>query len=73
MGARMQLAEEIARHKKEHNITILQTGRYDELMNDRIAQGKKFLLKEDFVKELYEMIHQNSIKRQTEIMNKKAN
>lgn len=72
MGARMQVAEEIALHKKEHNITILQKGRYDQIMNDRIEEGKKFLLKEEFVKELYEMIHENSIKRQTEVMNKKA-
>ena len=72
MGARMKVAEEIALHKKEHKITILQTGRYDELMNDRIDQGKKFLLKEEFVKEMYEMIHQNSIRRQTEIMNEKT-
>jgi chorismate mutase len=70
MGTRMQLAEEIALHKKEHNITILQKGRYDELMNNRIAMGKQFLLKEDFVQDLYEMIHENSIKRQTEVMNK---
>ncbi|MFY0654419.1 MAG: bifunctional 3-deoxy-7-phosphoheptulonate synthase/chorismate mutase type II [Cyclobacteriaceae bacterium] len=72
MGARMKVAEEIALHKKEHKITILQTGRYDELMNDRIDQGKKFHLKEDFVKELYEMIHENSIRRQTQIMNEKS-
>ena len=32
--------------------------------------GKQFLLKEDFVQDLYEMIHENSIKRQTEVMNK---
>ncbi|MDW3210863.1 MAG: chorismate mutase [Reichenbachiella sp.] len=69
MGARMQVAEEIALHKKEHNITILQVNRYEEIMNDRIKKGKSVLLKEEFVKHLYELIHDNSIKRQTEIMN----
>ena len=72
MGARMQVAEEIALHKKDHNITILQTGRYDELMKDRMEKGKKYLLQPEFVKALYEQIHENSIKRQTEIMNKES-
>lgn len=71
MSARMQVAEEIAIHKKEHNITILQLDRYEEIMNNRIKKGEQLLLKEDFVKALYEMIHNNSIKRQTEIMNTK--
>lgn len=69
MASRMQVAEEIAMHKKDHNITILQVNRYEEIMKDRIEKGKKLLLKDDFVKSLYEMIHNNSIKRQTEIMN----
>lgn len=69
MASRMQVAEEIAMHKKEHNITILQVNRYEEIMNNRVEKGKKLLLKEEFVKNLYEMIHNNSIKRQTEIMN----
>lgn len=69
MAARMQVAEEIAMHKKEHNITILQVNRYEEIMNNRVAKGKSLLLKEEFVKSLYEMIHKNSIKRQTEVMN----
>lgn len=71
MSARMQVAEEIALHKKEHNITILQLDRYEEIMKNRISKGEQLLLKEDFVKALYEMIHNNSIKRQTEIMNTK--
>ncbi len=73
LGARMQVAEEIALHKKKHNITILQVDRYEEIMNNRIQKGKSVLLKEGFVKHLYESIHNHSIKRQTEIMNSKGN
>ncbi|UXP31614.1 bifunctional 3-deoxy-7-phosphoheptulonate synthase/chorismate mutase type II [Reichenbachiella agarivorans] len=69
MAQRMQVAEEIAMHKKEHNITILQVGRYEEIMENRVAKGKSLLLQEQFVHDLYEMIHNNSIKRQTAIMN----
>jgi len=70
VSTRMQLVDEIAMHKKEHNITILQINRYEEIINKRIAQGERLHLKKEFVKLLYEMIHNNSIKRQTEIMNK---
>ncbi|MGL1888496.1 MAG: chorismate mutase [Reichenbachiella sp.] len=69
LAQRMQVAEEIAEHKKEHNITILQVGRYEEIMENRVAKGKSLLLQEQFVHDLYEMIHNNSIKRQTAIMN----
>lgn len=72
MAQRMQVAEEIARHKKEHNITILQPGRYDEIMENRVNKGKGLFLQEQFVHDLYEMIHSNSIKRQTAIMNAEA-
>lgn len=69
LAQRMQVAEEIALHKKEHNITILQVGRYEEIMENRVNKGKSLLLQEQFVHDLYEMIHNNSIKRQTAIMN----
>ncbi|MFY0627406.1 MAG: bifunctional 3-deoxy-7-phosphoheptulonate synthase/chorismate mutase type II [Reichenbachiella sp.] len=69
MAQRMQVAEEIAEHKKEHDITILQVGRYEEIMEGRVTKGKKLLLQEEFVHDLYELIHNNSIKRQTAIMN----
>lgn len=72
MSSRMQVAEEIALHKKEHNITILQLSRYEEIMNSRIERGETLKLKGDFVKSLYELVHQNSIKIQTEIMNTKS-
>lgn len=72
MASRMQLSEEIALHKKEHNITILQLSRYEEIMKSRMSKGAELNLKEEFIKTLYELIHQNSIKRQTEVMNNPA-
>jgi chorismate mutase len=69
LAQRMQVAEEIALHKKEHNITILQPGRYEEIMENRVAKGKGLFLKEQLVHDLYEMIHDYSIRRQTAIMN----
>lgn len=71
ISSRMQIAEEIAKHKKEHNISILQPERYDEILNSQVKKGVDLKLKEKFVRNLYELIHQNSIRRQTEIFNNK--
>jgi chorismate mutase len=67
---RMNIADKIGAYKKDNNVTILQTDRWESLLNDRIATGKMMGLSEDFVRSLYTLIHDESISRQAEIMNK---
>ncbi len=67
---RMGISEAIGIYKKENNITILQTRRYDEIMNDRKERGVKLGLSEDFLTALFEDIHEESVARQNKIMNK---
>ncbi len=69
LGKRMALVDEIGESKKENNVTILQVGRYENILNDRVAKGEDENLSGDFVKDIFEFIHQNSIKRQEKIMN----
>jgi len=69
LGKRMALVDEIGEAKKENNVTILQVGRYENILNDKVAKGEDENLSADFVKSIYEFIHQNSIKRQEKIMN----
>ena len=66
---RMSVVEKIGKYKKENNVTILQTSRWEELLNDKITQAKAMGLDADFVKQLYILIHEDSIRKQTEIMN----
>src|SRR5436190_1397584 len=66
---RMQVAREIGKYKKENNVTILQASRWDEIMKDRIANGKMMGLSEEMIKKLYHLIYDESIRIQTEIMN----
>jgi chorismate mutase len=65
---RMQVAEKIGRYKKENNITILQTKRWDEILNKRIRQGEKKQLSPEFITKIYRAIHQESINHQEKIM-----
>ena len=67
---RMRVSEAIGKYKYENNITILQTRRYDEIMNNRRERGTRRGLDEDFVTRLFESIHEESINRQSQIMNK---
>ncbi len=70
MGERMDIARKIGEFKRDNGITILQTNRWDEIINDRIKKASKKDLTEDFVKDMMEAIHQESIRHQTKIMNK---
>jgi chorismate mutase len=69
MGERMDIARKIGEFKRDNGITILQTNRWDEIINDRIKKAAKKELTEDFVKDLMEAVHQESIRHQTRIMN----
>jgi chorismate mutase len=70
MAERMQLSEKIGNYKKENNITILQVNRWEEILNKRVNYGKALKLSAEFTEKLLELIHAESIRRQTEIMNK---
>ncbi|HEY9533771.1 MAG TPA: bifunctional 3-deoxy-7-phosphoheptulonate synthase/chorismate mutase type II [Mucilaginibacter sp.] len=69
IAERMKIAEQIGTYKKENNITILQVNRWDEILNKRINYGKALKLSPDFTEKLLELLHTESIRKQTEIMN----
>lgn len=66
---RMEISEAIGKYKKENDITILQTRRYDEIMNNRKEKGAKMGLSDEFLTKLFESIHEESVTRQNIIMN----
>lgn len=70
MAERMKIVEKIGNYKKENDITILQVSRWDEILNKRIAYAKALNLSPEFAEKLLELIHSESIRKQTEIMNK---
>lgn len=71
LSKRMRISREIGTFKKEHDMTILQTGRYDEILAKRGAQGAECGMDAEFVKLVFEAIHEESIRQQMEILNKK--
>ena len=70
LAKRMRIAREIGTYKKEHDMTILQTGRYNEILDKRGSQGALCGLDPEFIKKVFEAIHEESVRQQMEIINK---
>jgi chorismate mutase len=66
---RMQIAEKIGQYKKDKGITILQVNRWEEILEKRTTYGKALKLSPEFTEKFLELLHSESIRRQTEIMN----
>lgn len=69
LAKRMRVSREIGTYKKEHDMTILQTNRYSEILEKRGAQGVQCGMDADFVKKVFEAIHEESVRQQMEIIN----
>jgi chorismate mutase len=65
---RMQVVERIGEFKQAHGVTILQIGRWLEILRTRTTAGESLGLDKDMVVELCQLLHKASIRRQTEVM-----
>lgn len=70
LSKRMRVCREIGYYKKEHNMTVLQTSRYNEILDKRGAQGALCGMAPEFVAKVFENIHEESVRQQIEIINK---
>ncbi len=66
---RMKVSEKIGQYKKQNNITILQTGRWEEILGKVFQKGGKYGLDNEFLEKIFTAIHQASIDVQTRVMN----
>ncbi|GBD86413.1 phospho-2-dehydro-3-deoxyheptonate aldolase [bacterium BMS3Abin03] len=69
LSARMEIAEKIGEYKKQNHVTILQINRWDKIINQRINMGAAMGLSKEFLGDFLRLIHKESIRKQTEIMN----
>jgi chorismate mutase len=65
----MMIAEKIGKFKKENNITVLQSQRWDEIISHAITRGEKKGLSAEFIDAIFKAIHQESINHQMKIIN----
>ncbi|MBD5225846.1 MAG: bifunctional 3-deoxy-7-phosphoheptulonate synthase/chorismate mutase type II [Bacteroidales bacterium] len=70
LAKRMRVSRDIGRYKKEHNMPVLQPGRYNALMQQRVDNAVKLELNEDFVRNILASIHEESVRQQLELVSK---
>jgi chorismate mutase len=69
LSTRMKVAQKIGEYKKNNNITILQTNRWNEILDRAIAKGNNLGLSDEFVTKYMDAVHMESINQQNKIMN----
>jgi chorismate mutase len=68
LGQRMKLAESIGNYKRANNITILQTSRWNEIIERAFMKGDKLGLSKEFITKYFDAVHMESINHQKKIM-----
>lgn len=72
LSARMEIAEKIGEYKRDNNVTILQVNRWDEVVQKRTNLATAMGLSTEFAHKLLQIVHKESIRRQTSVMNKET-
>ena len=68
LGKRMILSDKIGKLKKDKNVAVLQSKRWNEILGKMILEGKDNGLSEEFVLKIFKAIHQESINHQNKIL-----
>lgn len=69
LSKRMRVCREIGQYKKEHNMTVFQANRYSEILDKRGAQGALLGMSPEFIAQVFEHVHEESVRQQVEIIN----
>lgn len=69
LGKRMVVADSIGALKKQKNVQVLQSKRWNEILGKMVLEGQEHGLSEEFVLKMFKAIHQESINHQEKILN----
>jgi len=67
---RMKVAENIGSYKKKNNLTILQSKRWEQVLEQSFSKAQKLGLSDEFIERYLKAVHQESINHQNKVMNK---
>ena len=68
LGRRMKVAEQIGKYKKDNQITILQTNRWNEIIERATEKGDKLGLSKEFITRYFDAVHMESINHQKKVL-----
>lgn len=69
LGQRMKLSDKIGQYKKDNNITILQTNRWNDILERAFKKGEALGLTREFIIKYFDAVHMESIQHQNKVMN----
>lgn len=69
LGQRMRIADRIGEYKKNNNVTILQTNRWNEILMRAFMKGEALGLSKEFITKYFDAVHMESINHQNRVMN----
>jgi len=69
LGKRMNVSDGIGQLKKQRNVAVLQTNRWNAILGKMILEGESKGLSEEFVLKMFKAIHQESINHQEKVIN----
>jgi chorismate mutase len=67
LSRRMEVSRQIGVIKEKSKVTIYQPSRWDEVVSNRVKIGMSYGFSEEFIRNIYQNIHQESILQQTHI------
>ena len=70
LGKRMKVSESIGALKKQENVAVLQSKRWNEILGKMVLEGEQHNLSEEFILKLFKAVHQESINHQEQILNR---
>lgn len=69
LAKRMEVSRTIGQYKEEHRMPILQTSRFDSIMNSRVKQAEEMGMGADFMRSILTAIHEESVRQQLVVFN----
>lgn len=69
LARRMHVCREIGLYKREHDMPVVQAGRYNDLMQNRVDSAVELGMGAEFMKSVLAAIHEESVRQQLELVN----
>jgi len=73
LAARNEILPEIITYKQKHNLPILQSGRENEIMKEKLKLAKKLKLSPQYIESILDLILSESRRIQVELNTQKNN
>ena len=70
LKGRMDIAESVGEYKRDNDLAVLQINRWRDIVRTRMSWSDELGINRDFIRIILEQVHKESIRIQTDILNK---